>query len=87
MIIVFIFLLDGWYWIDPNLGMPDDAIYVFCNMTADGDTCVFPDIHSASIVNIPWRKTANSDARFSDLRGGFQVKSAQSIWIKGKKYS
>lgn len=64
---------DGWYWIDPNLGMPDDAIYVFCNMTVDGETCVFPDVHSASIVNIPWRKTANSDARFSDLRGGFQI--------------
>lgn len=64
---------DGWYWIDPNLGMPDDAIYVYCNMTADGETCVFPDIHSASIVNIPWRKTANSEALFSDLRGGFQI--------------
>lgn len=21
---------NGWYWIDPNLGMTDDAIYVFC---------------------------------------------------------
>lgn len=33
---------NGWYWIDPNLGMVDDAIYVFCNMTAEGETCVHP---------------------------------------------
>ena len=54
--------------------MPDDAIFVFCNMTVSGETCVFPDIQSASIVNIPWRKTNNyPDAWFSDLRGGFKV--------------
>lgn len=63
---------DGWYWIDPNLGMPDDAVYVFCNMTVFGETCVFPDVHSSKIINIPWR-TAREDAWFSDLRGGFKI--------------
>lgn len=37
---------NGWYWIDPNLGMVDDAIYVFCNMTAEGETCVHPGMKS-----------------------------------------
>lgn len=63
---------DGWYWIDPNLGMPDDAVYVFCNMTVSGETCVFPDVHSSKIINIPWR-VAREDAWFSDLRGGFKI--------------
>lgn len=64
---------DGWYWIDPNLGMPDDAVYVFCNMTVEGETCVFPDVHSSKIINIPWRKTSMPDAWFSQLRGGFKI--------------
>lgn len=64
---------DGWYWIDPNLGMPDDAVYVFCNMTVSGETCVFPDIHSSKIINIPWRRTSRDGAWFSALRGGFKI--------------
>lgn len=37
---------SNWYWVDPNLGMVDDAVYVFCNMT-NGQTCVFPDVHTS----------------------------------------
>jgi collagen type V/XI/XXIV/XXVII, alpha len=61
----------GWYWIDPNLGMPYDAIYVFCNLTSGGETCVFPDTHSSKMPNIPWRKEATD--WYSNLRGGFKV--------------
>ncbi|KAJ8938471.1 hypothetical protein NQ318_004111, partial [Aromia moschata] len=50
---------DGWYWIDPNSGMKDDAVYVYCNMTTEGETCVFPDVHSSSMPNIPWRREGN----------------------------
>jgi len=65
---------DGWYWIDPNMGMPDDAVYVFCNMTVAGETCVFPDVRSSKIINIPWRRTSKGDdAWFSELRGGFTI--------------
>ena len=24
---------DGFYWIDPNLGMSDDAVKVYCSMS------------------------------------------------------
>ena len=46
-----ILLSAGWYWIDPNLGVLDDAIYVFCNMSAGGHTCVNPD-QQVSFVNL-----------------------------------
>lgn len=66
-------LILGWYWIDPNLGMIDDAIYVYCNMSAKGETCVFPDIHSSAMPNIPWRKENNKNDWYSNLRGGFKI--------------
>merc|ERR1712156_1111585 len=41
-------LEDGYYWVDPNLGMVDDAVKVYCNMTS-GETCVYPDIHTSKM--------------------------------------
>lgn len=64
----------GWYWIDPNLGMPYDAVYVYCNMSNGGETCVFPDIHSSQMPNIPWRKEGDKTDWYSNLRGGFKVR-------------
>lgn len=63
----------GWYWIDPNLGMADDSVYVYCNMTNMGETCVYPDIHTSQMPNIPWRKENNKTDWYSNLRGGFKV--------------
>uniref|UniRef100_A0A6P7G6H7 mitogen-activated protein kinase kinase n=1 Tax=Diabrotica virgifera virgifera TaxID=50390 RepID=A0A6P7G6H7_DIAVI len=65
--------MAGWYWIDPNLGMKDDTVYVFCNMTAEGETCVYPDVHSSNVPNIPWRKEGNHEKWYSNLRGGFKI--------------
>ena len=65
---------SGWYWIDPNLGMPDDAIYVYCNMTGTGETCVFPDVQSAKMPNIPWRKTGTKSVWYSKMRGASKVR-------------
>jgi len=62
---------DGFYWIDPNLGMVDDAVKVYCNMSAGGETCVSPDLHASRMPNIPWRKS--TEGWYSTLRGGFRI--------------
>lgn len=31
-----------WFWVDPNVGCTSDAIKVFCNFTAGGQTCLHP---------------------------------------------
>merc|ERR1711963_125161 len=62
---------DGFYWIDPNLGMPDDAVKVWCNMESGGETCVSPDVHASRMPNIPWRKS--TEGWYSTLRGGFRI--------------
>ena len=64
-------LKDGFYWVDPNLGMVDDAVKVFCNMTS-GETCVYPDVHASKMPNIPWRKSGQG--WYSRLRGGFKAR-------------
>merc|ERR1712241_1474692 len=64
-------MTDGFYWIDPNLGVTDDAVRVYCNMTAGGETCVYPDVHASRMPNIPWRKSHNGWD--STLRGGFRI--------------
>lgn len=47
------FLLGaGDYWIDPNQGCHKDGIKVFCNFTADGETCLFPD-KRIEMVSLP----------------------------------
>ena len=71
--------MPGWYWIDPNLGMPDDAIYVFCNMTGSGETCVYPDVQTSKMPNIPWRKESGKEDWYSNMRGASKVYRKLSI--------
>lgn len=33
----------GDFWIDPNQGCHKDSIKVYCNFTAGGETCLYPD--------------------------------------------
>lgn len=42
-------------------------------MTNMGETCVYPDIHTTQMPNIPWRKENNKTDWYSNLRGGFKV--------------
>lgn len=61
--------------------MPDDAIYVYCNISNMGETCVFPDIHTSQMPNIPWKKENNKVDWYSRLRGGFRVRLRILIYM------
>lgn len=76
------------------MGMPDDAIYVFCNMTGSGETCVYPDLQSSKMPNIPWRKESGKEDWYSNMRGASKVliesfhvlndKQQYLIWLEYK---
>lgn len=53
--------------------MADDAVFVFCNLTAKGETCIFPDKDRAVLPSyIQWRKEDDTDW-YSNLKDGFKV--------------
>jgi len=64
-------LPDGWYWVDPNLGMANDAIYVYCRI-GNGETCIYPD---KTVRNLPPTPFEWSLGRkwFSQLKTGFKI--------------
>ncbi|OWK51676.1 Collagen alpha-1(XI) chain [Lonchura striata] len=45
---IFSFVL-GEYWIDPNQGCSGDSFKVYCNFTAGGETCIYPDKKSEGL--------------------------------------
>lgn len=46
-------LPPGEYWVDPNQGCSRDSFKVYCNFTAGGSTCVFPDKKSEGVSTGP----------------------------------
>uniref|UniRef100_A0A8C4RSJ6 Fibrillar collagen NC1 domain-containing protein n=2 Tax=Erpetoichthys calabaricus TaxID=27687 RepID=A0A8C4RSJ6_ERPCA len=47
---------DGEYWIDPNQGCSRDSFKVFCNFTAGGETCIYPDKQTEMVKMNTWSK-------------------------------
>jgi len=65
-------LKDGRYWIDPNHGCIGDAIEVFCNFTAGGQTCIHPDRDTKKAENKKWKKLSGSEW-FSEYEDGYEI--------------
>ncbi|KAH0615536.1 hypothetical protein JD844_004919, partial [Phrynosoma platyrhinos] len=60
-------LSDGYYYIDPNQGSPQDALVAFCNFTAGGETCISPlqnqlEYQGSSTVQLRFLKLHSSRA-------------------------
>lgn len=75
-------LPDGWFWIDPNLGIALDAINVWCNMTAMGETCVYPDTKSRLVLTQSWSKDPkNPNQLFSKFPGGQKISYTDEVQL------
>uniref|UniRef100_A0A8D2ZRC7 Collagen, type V, alpha 3a n=1 Tax=Scophthalmus maximus TaxID=52904 RepID=A0A8D2ZRC7_SCOMX len=62
---------DGDYWIDPNQGCHRDSIKVYCNFTADGETCLYPDKRTEMVKLAAWNKE-KPGSWYSQYRKGKQ---------------
>uniref|UniRef100_A0A668AYK6 Collagen, type V, alpha 3a n=1 Tax=Myripristis murdjan TaxID=586833 RepID=A0A668AYK6_9TELE len=62
---------DGDYWIDPNQGCHRDSIKVYCNFTADGETCLYPDKRIEMVKLAAWNKE-KPGSWYSQYRKGKQ---------------
>lgn len=82
--------VTGWYWIDPNLGVMNDAIQVWCNLTAGGHTCVYPDYRSRMVTisgvvyGIVYAMSQNLQVTYTlflQVIPQFWPKDGNSIWF------
>uniref|UniRef100_A0A668A720 Fibrillar collagen NC1 domain-containing protein n=1 Tax=Myripristis murdjan TaxID=586833 RepID=A0A668A720_9TELE len=60
---------DGEYWIDPNQGCSRDSFKVYCNFTAGGESCIFPDKKSEGARLTSWVKEIPG-SWFSEFKRG-----------------
>lgn len=60
---------DGEYWIDPNMGCIGDSFKVYCNFTAGGETCIYPDKKSSGVRISNWPKESPG-SWFSEFKRG-----------------
>uniref|UniRef100_A0A3B3CDX8 Fibrillar collagen NC1 domain-containing protein n=1 Tax=Oryzias melastigma TaxID=30732 RepID=A0A3B3CDX8_ORYME len=62
-------LSSGEYWIDPNQGCSGDSFKVYCNFTAGGETCIYPDNKSNGVRISSWPKELPG-SWFSEFKRG-----------------
>lgn len=73
---------SGWYWIDPSQGSADDAIQVWCNVTADYiETCVHPTSKTKMVAEKHWSKPQGKARWFNRLKGASTIKYGSSIQL------
>ncbi|XP_016534389.1 collagen alpha-1(XI) chain-like [Poecilia formosa] len=60
---------SGEYWIDPNQGCSGDSFKVYCNFTAGGETCIYPDKKSNGVRISSWPKETPG-SWFSEFKRG-----------------
>ncbi|MEQ2201300.1 hypothetical protein XENOCAPTIV_010468, partial [Xenoophorus captivus] len=70
-------LPSGDYWIDPNQGCHRDAFKAFCNFTAQGETCLYPDKKFQSVKLAAW-KGEKPGTWYSKFRKGKQFSYSAS---------
>ncbi|CAL8286513.1 unnamed protein product [Boreogadus saida] len=68
---------DGEYWMDPNQGCHRDSLKVYCNFTADGETCLNPDKKIEMVKLAAWNKE-KPGTWFSSYRKGKQFSYSDS---------
>lgn len=66
------YLDNGYYWIDPNLGCPVDAINVYCDFTGGGKSCIQPS--PDKVPRRTWsRGKPNARILFSKVATNFSI--------------
>ncbi|CAB1349989.1 unnamed protein product [Coregonus sp. 'balchen'] len=59
---------NGEYWIDPNQGCSGDSFSVYCNFTAGGETCIFPDKKSSGFSYVDAAGNTISEVQMTFLK-------------------
>lgn len=59
---------NGFYWIDPNQGGGEDAVFAYCDFLNGGETCVYPDDETKSAARV--EMDASKAGWFSEANTG-----------------
>ena len=52
--LLLLLFVSGLHWIDPNQGSPKDALFVFCNFSTGGETCIYPQDYKDKVITLEW---------------------------------